>query len=93
MDNTGMPVLRNHPEFWLFLFANSFSFLFSAVGMFIHYFKISKQKKKTTPTSEKLLDFFTYFSISLMLCAYFASMSEFMFGYENQSVSIAPPPK
>ncbi|XP_030958764.1 ankyrin repeat-containing protein ITN1-like [Quercus lobata] len=92
-SNTGMPVLRNHSACWLFLFANSFSFLFSAVGMFIHYFKISKQRKKTRPTSEILLDFLTYFSICFMLFAYFASMWEIMIGCENQSVLIAPPPK
>ena len=72
-SNTGMPVLRIRPAFWFFLIFNSFSFVCSAVVMFIHYIKNKKQKKKAT-TSEKLLDFFTYFSIAFMFVAYWMSL-------------------
>ena len=86
-SKTGMPVLRTHPAFQLFLGFNSLSFVCSAVGMFIHYFKISEPKKRTTPTSLKLLDILTYFSIALMPLAYWMSLRAVFDRSKDQSWS------
>ena len=92
-SNTGMPVLRNHTAFQIFLRFNSLSFVCSAAIMFIHYIKSWGTNKKTRPIFEILLQCFTYLSIIFMLIAYFGSMLEIKIGSKVHSRSSAPPPK
>ena len=92
-SNTGMPVLRNHPAFRLFLGFNTLSFACSAAVMAMHYIKSSRTNMKTGPRFKFLLKYLTYFSICFMLIAYMWSMFEFLFRSEVHSRSSAPPPK
>ena len=85
-SNTGMPVLRNHPAFLVFLVFNSLSFLCSAAVMFIHYIKNSETGKKelnnywTMPRFKFLLQYLTYSSICFMFNAYIGGMLVIVIG-------------
>ena len=90
-SNTGMPVLRNHPAFRLFLECNSLSFVCSAAVMFLHYIKSWGTNKKTGPRFKYWLKYLTYFSISFMFVAYIESMYEIVFGSKAHSWTSALP--
>ena len=93
-SNTGMPVLRNRPDFLFFLVFNSLSFFCSAAVMIMHYIKSSGTNMMIEPILKPLLKFSTYLSIIFMFSAYFWSMSGIVeFGSEVYSRSSAPPPK
>ena len=85
-SKTGMPVLRTHPAFQLFLGFNSLSFLFSAAAMFIHHFKNWKQKRRT-PTFKFLLFILTHFSIGFIFLAYGMSLRAVFDRSKDQSWS------
>ena len=92
-SKTGMPVLRNHQAFRLFLEFNSLSFFCSAAVMFMHYIKSKGTNMKTGLRFKIWLNILTYFSIYSMITAYIASMIETVFGSEVYWLSSAPPPK